>query len=215
MRKYINETKQKFVPHFNDRSFVISCTISFVLLVVSLWISYYATQYANTRASNYVTDIILSNIRVFDVDYIFMYGPVVMWIFVGILSIHWPNKIPFILKSISLFIIIRSVFIILTHVGPFPGSIIVDPESLIRFFTSTGGDLFFSAHTGEPFLMALIFWQNKTLRGLFIIISVFFGIIVLLGHVHYTIDVASAFFITYSIYRLSVLGFKKDFARAQ
>ena len=37
------------------------------------------------------------------------------------------------------------------------------------------------------------------LRYLFLAWSVFFGIVVLLGHLHYTIDVLSAFFITYGI----------------
>jgi hypothetical protein len=37
-----------------------------------------------------------------------------------------------------------------------------------------------------------------------------FGIVVLLGHLHYSIDVLSAFFITYSIYHICELFFKTD-----
>jgi len=202
-----------FFTHAKDMPFIISCFFSLALLCSSLAVSYFAALYASKHASNFVTDIVLSNIPVFQVDGIFMYGPLVMWIFVTILLFINPERFPFTLKSISLFMVVRAIFISLTHIGPFPGHMIVtDPESMIRFFTSDS-DLFFSAHTGLPFLMALVFWQTKWLRYLFMVTSIFFGVIVLLGHVHYTIDVAGAFFITYGIYRLAQLGFPYDWKR--
>ena len=85
----------------------------------------------------------------------------------------------------------------------------MNPEIWVRDF-AFGGDLFFSAHTGTPFLMALAFWDNKFLRILFIVTAVFFGVIVLLGHFHYSIDVLAAFFITYTIYHMAEIIFKKD-----
>jgi membrane-associated phospholipid phosphatase len=71
-----------------------------------------------------------------------------------------------------------------------------------------GNDLFFSGHTGAPFLLALIFWRIPPLRYLFLAWSLFFAVIVLLGHLHYTIDVLSAFFITYTIFHMSEFFFK-------
>ena len=73
-----------------------------------------------------------------------------------------------------------------------------------------GGDLFFSGHTGMPFLLALIFWRDKWARYIFILFSVVFAVTVLLSHMHYTIDVASAFFITFTIYHIAEHLFKKD-----
>jgi hypothetical protein len=37
-----------------------------------------------------------------------------------------------------------------------------------------------------------------------------FGVVVLLGHLHYSIDVLSAFFISYGIYRIAEIIFHKD-----
>ncbi|HBB03313.1 TPA: hypothetical protein DCZ39_00140 [Patescibacteria group bacterium] len=61
-----------------------------------------------------------------------------------------------------------------------------------------------------PFLMALIFWKNKLMRYAFILAAMSFGIIVLLGHLHYSIDVLAAFFITYTINHFNELLRKKD-----
>ena len=139
----------------------------------------------------------------------FIYGPIFLFTIVLIISLYSPRKLPFITKNIALFTVIRSVFISLTHLGPFPTQAINGGTNFISKFTF-GGDLFFSGHTGIPFLMALIFWNYKPLRYLFILDSIFMGTVVLLGHYHYSIDVLAAFFITYSIYHISLYLFKKD-----
>ena len=181
----------------------------FSILFLSIIANFYSAIYASERASNSVTDIVLSNIPVYDVDGTFIYGPFLMWTFVIILCLYKPSRIPFILKSIALFVLIRSVFISLTHISPFPDQVIINTAGFIGWFTS-GSDLFFSAHTGLPFLLSLIFWDNVYLRVIFFALSIIFGIVVLLGHLHYSIDVLSAFFITYAIYHIAVRIFKKD-----
>jgi len=198
----------KYRLYFTNKKFLLSVLTSFFLLFVSLIVNFYAGSYATESASNSVTDIILSNIRTFDVDGIFVYGSVLLFVFITILCLIEPNRIPFVLKSISLFVLIRAVFISLTHIGPFPTEAHITSTLLDKF--TFGGDLFFSGHTGIPFLMALIFWRDIYLRIIFITSSILFGIIVLLAHLHYSIDVLSAFFITYAIYRIAELLFKRD-----
>ncbi|HUC88905.1 MAG TPA: phosphatase PAP2-related protein [Candidatus Paceibacterota bacterium] len=193
----------------SDKRFVVSVSVAFAFLIVSAIINFYAGSYATERASNSVTDIILSNIPVFDLDGIFVYGSVIFFIFITLVCFYHPQRLPFTVKSIALFVIIRSIFISLTHIGPFPIHSFIDPNNLISKFTF-GGDLFFSGHTGLPFLMALIFWEDKFFRYLFIATSVMFGIVVLMAHLHYSIDVLAAFFITYSIFKIAVFFFKKD-----
>jgi membrane-associated phospholipid phosphatase len=195
---------------WNDAASLSAAFLSSIFFGLSLVANYYAGIYATIKASNPVTDIILDNIRVYDVDTIFIYGPIALWIFVAILCFVKPKRIPFILKSIALFVFTRSVFISLTHIAPSLTVTDINYTSkIIRDFTF-GGDLFFSAHTGLPFLMALIFAKNRTLLILFTLTAIFFGVIVLMGHVHYSIDVLSAFFITYTIFHLAKYFFKKD-----
>ena len=201
--------RKKYYHYFQNRSFLASFFWSCGFLAVSLVVNFYAAVYAAERASNPVTDIILNNIRVYDVDVFFIYGPILLLIFLTYLLLVEPQKLPFVLKSISLFVLIRSGFITLTHIGPFPTHLVLDPTSFITHFTSAN-DLFFSGHTGLPFLLALMFWDNKNLRFVFLGFSILFGVVVLLGHIHYSIDVLSAFFITYSIFQICKFLFEKE-----
>lgn len=200
---------QKWKDLIKSKDFIQSLIVSFIFLLISLYINFRAGSYATESASLPVTDIILSNIRVFDVDLFFIWGPIILFSIIAIICLYHPKKIPFIIKNIALFTIIRSIFISLTHLGPFPTQAISESTNFISKFTF-GGDLFFSGHTGIPFLMALIFWQNKSIRYFFLAYSIFMGTIVLLGHYHYSIDVLAAFFITYSIYHISLYLFKRD-----
>ena len=201
----------RYKKRFTNKSFIISLATAISMLLLSFVINFYAGTYATNNASNSVQDIFLSNTPVVDVDVIFLYGPILFWMVVLGIGLYDPKKLPFGLKSIALFIVVRSIFITLTHIGPFPDQIFLNEEhiSWMNKFTF-GADLFFSAHTGLPFLMALVIWDNKFFRFLFIGTAIFFGIIVLLGHLHYSIDVLSAFFITYTIYHIAEIIFKKD-----
>jgi len=195
--------------HLKDRQFRKAFIGAFLLFALSLVINYFAGTYATEKASSSVTDIILDNIRVYDVDGIFIYGGYLLAFSILVASLFYPRRMPFVVKSIALFYIIRSAFVMLTHIAPFPTRTIIDPLSFMRFFDFSG-ELFFSGHTGLPFLVALIFWDNKVLRLFFIGMSLFLAAIVLMGHLHYSIDVFSAFFITYAIYHIALQIFKKD-----
>jgi hypothetical protein len=56
----------------------------------------------------------------------------------------------------------------------------------------------------------LVFWKHYHLRIFFIALSFFFGAIVLMGHLHYSIDVVGAFFITYTVYHIARVLFGRS-----
>jgi len=201
---------KKHTALWSQKAFNISALFSVSFLAFSLVINYFANIYIASRGSEYVSDIILDNIPVFNVDFIFFEGFAMFWIFVILLLLWKPHKIPFVVKSIAVFVLIRSVFITLTHLGLPPNHSFIDPDSDFHFLTF-GNDMFFSSHTGLPFLMALNFWNDKKLRIIFIAASIFFGTSVLLGHLHYSIDVFGAFFITYTIFHISRWLFWNDY----
>ena len=200
---------EKWKVCLKNKETLISILFSILFFIISLVINFYASSYANEKASNSVTDIVLSNIRVFNVDGIFIFGSIAAWIFTASILLIEPKRIAFVLKSIALFVIIRSIFISLTHIGPFPTKAVMDSNGWIATLYS-GSDRFFSGHTGLPFLGSLIFWENKIFRNIFLIMSLMFAIVVLLAHLHYSIDVLGAFFITYTIFHIALFLFKKD-----
>jgi hypothetical protein len=195
--------------HRAGRRLLYDIGVSMVLLALSIVSNFYAGTFATQNISNPVTDIILDNVPVVNVDFIFVQGPLFLWMFVGGLLIVRPERIPFVFKGLALFTLVRSGFIILTHIGPFPTRSTFDLSELMQSFTF-GGDLFFSGHTGAPFLLALMFWKNPRLRLTFLAATALFGAAVLLGHLHYSIDVFAAFFISYGIHDLSRLLFRRD-----
>ena len=196
--------------HWRDVYARRASVLSIFVFALSLVVEYVTTAYATASASNPVTDIVLSNIPIFDVNAIYVYGLMLLIAFVLLLVLTHPRRLPFTLYSLALFILVRSFFVSLTHLAPYP--IPTSPDfgtTMVKVFF--GGDLFFSGHTGGPFLLALIYWRETILRYIFLAWSVFFAAIVLLGHLHYSIDVAAAYFITYTIYALC----ERFFARSR
>jgi len=210
---------QAYKDHFSDKEFLISFFGGILLLTVSLVAQFFIIDYVNSLSTTPVTDIILSNIRVYDVGGIFVYGSIILTVLGVFLGLRRLNFMPFAMKSLALFTLIRAIFVTLTHISPFPTHAVIDlpfflnNEALSGIFT--GNDLFFSGHTGLPFLLALIFWEHKTERTIFLSFSILFAIVVLLGHIHYSIDVLSAYFITFSIFQICKILFKKEWGLLQ
>ncbi len=108
---------------------------------------------------------------------------------------------------------VRAVFISLTHVGIHPEAIVPGLGFFDGIYTylnfQTG--LFFSGHTGLPFLVALIFWDMPRVRYILLTLSFTFAAAVLLAHIHYSIDVFAAPFMAYGIFKIAQYLFHHDY----
>jgi hypothetical protein len=196
--------------YWKQKSFRLSMFLGILFFSASLVINHFISIYVDSRASNFVRDIILDNVRAFDVDGLLTYGVITFFIFVITCLFVEPKRFPFVLKSTALFYLIRSIFISLTHLGPSPLQTPINPSDFLSSIL-IGNDFFFSGHTGMPFLVALMFWDIKRIRYISLFASLFFGALVLLGHLHYSIDVFAAFFISYSIFHISKKFFSVDY----
>ena len=163
----------------------------------------------NNKVSNYVDhvqgqavgDLILDNIPIYDLNFIFFWAVLIFWVGNIIYRLIFPKEFPFILVSLSLFVLVRCFFISLTHIGP-PETLLVVPEELSYY--SFNADMFFSGHVGAPFFYALL-TSVKNVKWIAIIYSIIMVVIVLMSHGHYSIDIFASFFIAHS---LSVLLLK-------
>lgn len=209
-RAFIRAVLAEHGSCWSDPAFRASVLQGVLALIGSLIINYLAGTYASLHAGHAVRDMILDRVPTLPVDFIFIDGAFVFWAFVAAILLSAPRTIPFVLKTLSLFIVIRSFFVVLTHIGPPADEAVLDPNRIMSDFTFAG-DLFFSGHTGFPFLLSLTFWENRALRHVFLLSSVVFALAVLFGHLHYSIDVFAAFFITDSIFRIAQRMFPGDY----
>jgi len=163
----------------------------------------------NNRVSTYVDhvhgpavgDLILDNIPIYDLNFLFFWVVLIFWVSNIIYRLIFPREFSFILVSLAVFVIVRCFFIALTHLGP-PENLLVTPDELSYY--SFNADMFFSGHVGAPFFYALITGIKKV-KWIAIIYSIAMVVIVLMSHGHYSIDIFASFLIAHS---LSVLMLK-------
>jgi hypothetical protein len=191
--------------------------LGLLFLILALLIQSGAGRYSARSALNasFAGDLILDNLPTVNLDFLIIQGAIILWAVSSILLGLRPRYALFGMKAVALFIVVRSISINLTHIGIYPHQAVFDSTaygySLYSLF-SFQGNFFFSGHTGLPYLMALVFWQNDFWRRFFITVSVVFASSVLLAHSHYSIDVFAAPFITYGIYRIAQQIFPRDFS---
>jgi hypothetical protein len=206
----MEDTIRLYQTLLGNRAYLRSLSEGAAFLAASSIAIFAAVTYATVHASNYVTDFVLSRVGPLNVRFLFIYGTFTAFAITASLLAWRPNRLPFALKAIALFLLVRAVFVALTHMAPSP----IDPQQPAPFFNSIfyGGDLFFSGHTGLPFLAALAFWHIPQWRMFYLALTGFFGLIVLLGHYHYSIDVLAALFITHGVFQISCWLFGRDYA---
>lgn len=205
----VDSLRAEYRAIFFERTYLVSALVSFLLFLGALFASSRAVQFATKDVGNSTSDILLDNLPLINTDIIFSEGALALVVLVTVLLLIKPRAITFTLKSLALLIYTRSLFVIMTHLAPYPDHIITD---INRFqYISSGSDLFFSGHTAIPFMLALVFWNIKQLRFFFIFCSVLAANAVIFGHLHYTIDVFAAYFITYGVFHIAQHLFKADY----
>lgn len=207
------------MKYFNYRGFwtrehVRSLINGLILLVLAVVFQYYASAYVNRVPSNSVADLFLSILPVVNLNFLIVEGALAAIAISLILIVAKPKYLLFTIKAAAIFIATRAVFISVTHIGIYPGQIGPDPTGFFdHIYTGLGleAGFFFSGHTGLPFLMALITWDEKLWRYAYLTLSIVFGIAVLFAHVHYTMDVLAAPYMSYGIFKMSEYFFAEDY----
>jgi hypothetical protein len=210
VNKALRNAGAGYKKNFRDKKFILSVVIGGLFLAASLAVNHISIAYINQIYCSPLHDILLDNLPVLNVNFIVNEGVWLGVYFIVFFILSDSKRIPFTLKSLASFILIRSIFITLTHMQVVPNHSYLNPNDWLSNLAG-GNDMFFSGHTGMPFLLALTFWDHKFVRAVMLAASAILGSAMLLGHLHYSIDVFSAFFITYTIYEINKKLFQKDY----
>jgi hypothetical protein len=172
-----------------------------VLFVVALYADYRCGVYVTFRPGVQVPDLILDRLPSIDLSFLFTYG--YMTLIMGMFLYPMFRRIRMlhvVAIQFSLLLIIRSLFMIFTHVATPAGAV---PVHFPGFFSHLyfENDMFFSGHTAMPFLGFYLFRPSR-LRYVYLVGSIVMGLVVLAMHLHYSIDVLGAFFMTYCSYQM-------------
>lgn len=209
MKRIINIFKtslDKWKLLLSYRAFRVSLVVGLLVLIGSYVLTNFVSIYNDSISYTSVGDLILDNIPTYDLEFLFIWGiyAIVASIIFYVVVLR-PEIAPFVMKTFGILFIVRCGFIVLIHVGPPEGFFYqanflqsIDPIRSLVF----KNDLFFSGHTSIPF-MAFLLIQKGMFRWFMLAGSFLMGATVLLMHVHYSIDVFAAFFITHGIYSLS------------
>ncbi len=194
------------------RSLYLGILLLAIAIIVQVNLGHYSSRRDATATP--ASDLFLDNLPVVNLDFLIVGGGIAMWVIAWVLLILRPKYFLFGIKAIALFAICRAFFTSLTHIGAYPIGALPGPHNLGFSFYSMvtfQGNYFFSGHVGFPFLMMLVFWDNKFWRWFFLALAVVFGATVLLAHVHYSIDVFAAPFIVYGVYVIAQRIFSEDY----
>lgn len=179
----------------------LKLAIVLILVIAASLASKSAGDYVDSIPTAAPSDLILDAIPPIDVGFIYV-AFFLIALFLGYFLALFidTGRYYYYAGMFALLAIVRSGFIILTHLQGHPDYIVAEFPPILAVMVFSN-DLFFSGHTAFPFLAFLIykpFWA----KAFFLISSIILATSTLLMHAHYSIDVFAAFFITYGVYKI-------------
>ena len=104
----MEDTIRLYQTLFGSRGYLRSLSEGAVFLAASTIAIFAAVSYATVHASNYVTDFVLSRVGPLNVRFLFIYGTFTAFAITAGLLAWRPNRLPFALKAMALFLLVRA-----------------------------------------------------------------------------------------------------------
>lgn len=187
---------------FSNKKNRIELIVSLILLTMTLTGLANFVNFVENRKGVVFPDPILSLFNPIDLTWITFGLIYLSLIFAIVTLLKNPQRFLFALQLYTSMTVVRMIAMFLLPLEP-PEKMILLKDPFVEFF-GTGQtltkDLFFSGHTATLFILFLVS-EHKTIKIIFLVITIIVAFCVLLQHVHYTIDVFAAILFTYACYK--------------
>ena len=200
-RRGFRDWRQELVEH---RYLIL---LSLAVVAAATLLDYFSGVYVSRTEGAIVPDLILDHVGPVDASFFYVYGYLILCFTMFLYPLFFHIRtLHIVVSQFSFLVMLRAVFVTLTHLETPPGAIPAEFPWIFQGI-SFQNDMFFSGHTAVPFLG--FFLYRGIVRYFFLFGSIFMAIVVLLTHSHYSIDVFSAFFITYCSYKIGSVVISK------
>ncbi|MBK6399052.1 MAG: hypothetical protein IPF75_12550 [Bacteroidetes bacterium] len=187
----------------NNRQFRWQFIITLLVLSTFTFIFKHFFDYIESRSGTQLGDFLLDNIPAYNVSwgvFFVLYSAIVIGMYTH--RAH-PKTVLIILQTYIIVTFVRMVTITLLPLEP-PVGYLPLREPVVQFFTNGGKiiskDLFFSGHVSTVLSVYLGTHLPKTKSVLFVCV-VAMCVLLLVQHVHYTVDVIAALPATWLVYK--------------
>jgi hypothetical protein len=198
----IKTWNEAFANKFFKRRFLIGLFI-WTAILIAFPIFF---DFIESRNGMELNDFIINSIPAYDLSILIFLIIWSMFLLFLYRSIHEPKLLLLFLWGFIFLSLSRFITIYLVPLNP-PTQLIALRDPITNIFygkthTFITKDLFYSGHTSTQFLMFLCF-KKKSDKYLALLSTIIIGTLVLIQHVHYSIDVFAAPVFTYIVYLIS------------
>jgi hypothetical protein len=204
-KNYLSSVTQAWKNAWKFKSFRIQSIITLVIVLSFTVIFNWFFDFVESRKGAHLEDFLLMWLPAYNVSWIvffFLYCGIIFGIY---FHLDHPKTILIAFQTYVIVTFVRIFTITFLPLEP-PSGYIPLREPFVQLFTNGGKiiskDLFFSGHMST--ILSLFFSSHKKFTRAFLLLcSLMVGTMVLVQHVHYTIDVIVAIPATYLIYFFS------------
>jgi len=212
IKLYIDEVRQEWRLALQDKLFWGLGIISIVLTIAFFGNIGDFLEYIESRPGCVLNDAILNALEAHD-----MSGPIFFIIYAGaalvfIFCLPCPWTFLFAAHIFLLQNLIRALCMYFTPLEPSPDIIPLHDPLLLPYVYRESvklKDLFFSGHTATLTVYCIVFRRYIVWRRIFKILTVLMGVLLLIQHCHYTIDILGAVPMSYFAYLLAKYIWKR------
>ncbi|MEO7264541.1 MAG: phosphatase PAP2-related protein [Ferruginibacter sp.] len=196
--------KEMWVSFFRIKAYRIKFLFFFLLLLLTVLMLPRFFHYIEMREGIVLNDYLLSRLPAYNVSLLLF---ALIWSVIGLAlwqCIWNPKQCLLLLIAFTLLTLLRVACLYFVELNAPPGLIVLQ-DPLSNFFYGTHfitKDLFFSGHTATMFLMYL--WFQKRSKKIFALAcTCIVGILLLVQHIHYSVDIVAAPVFTYLTFKLA------------